>query len=70
MDDLPELKGVVLAAGVQKPLLWGVIRGVGNKPRAGAGLLEVKFVEGDGSKTFGVRYFVVGVFSFELEPKV
>lgn len=70
MEGLPEVKGVTLAAGVLKPVLWGVIRGVGNRPRAGAGLPDPKVDDGQGSKTFGAKYFVIGVLSLELEQNV
>jgi hypothetical protein len=38
-DGLPSNKEAPLTAGVLNPMLWGVNLGVGNKPRAGAGLL-------------------------------
>jgi len=40
MDEgLLSMKDAALTAGVLNPVLWGVSLGVGNRPKAGAGLL-------------------------------
>ena len=50
----PRRQEEAFTAGVLKPVIWGVRRGVGKSPRAGAWWPEAYTVAGDGSMIMGV----------------